>query len=248
MQRDRLPILVVVAALLAATLAGAALVAPTGAQDPDANADRTISVDATGDADAAPDEAVVRVAATAAGDDPGAVRDNLSANADALRSELAAAGVNESNYETEEYRIQEYRRPPEEGGETPDYRGVHGFVVTLDDPQKAGDVVDAAADAGAEIQVVRFTLSEERRTDLRERAIENAMSDARAQADTIAENGDLQVTSVARVDASQQQYRPVAYESAAPRAADAGGADTSVETGEVSVSYQVRVTYNATRA
>ena len=35
MKRDRLPILVVVVALLAAVLTGAALVAPSDAQDPD---------------------------------------------------------------------------------------------------------------------------------------------------------------------------------------------------------------------
>ncbi|PSP41536.1 SIMPL domain-containing protein, partial [Halobacteriales archaeon QH_10_70_21] len=105
MQRDRLPILVVVAALLAAMLAGAALVAPTDARSADASADRSISVDATGSADAAPDRAVVRVAVTANGDDPAAVRDDLAANADALRESLAAAGVDESQYETAEYRI-----------------------------------------------------------------------------------------------------------------------------------------------
>ena len=247
MKRDRLPILVVVAALLAAVLTGAALVAPSDAQDPDTNANRTVSVDATGEADAAPDQAVVRVAATAEGDDPQTVRDDLAANSDALREELSNAGVESDQYETDEYRIRERRRPPrEEDGDAPDYRGVHGFVVTLDDPQRAGEVIDAAANASAEIEVVRFTLSEDRRTELRERAIEDAMDDARSQAEAIAENGDLEVTSVASVDASQQRYRPVEYESAAPQAADAGG--TEVETGDVSVSYQVRVTYNATRA
>ena len=246
MQRDRLPILVVVAALLAAMLAGAALVAPTDARSADASADRSISVDATGSADAAPDRAVVRVAVTANGDDPAAVRDDLAANADALRESLAAAGVDESQYETAEYRIDARR---DERGDTPEvagYRGVHGFVVRLEDPQRAGDVIDAAANASAEVQHVRFTLSEERRTELREQAIENAMTDARSQADTVAENGDLQVTGVNSVDASQQRYRPVEYDAAAPRAAEAGG--TSVETGDVSVSYQVRVTYDATRA
>lgn len=247
MQRDRLPILVVVAAVLAAMLTGAALVAPSDAQDPDEQADRHITVDATGTADTAPDRAVVRVAATAESDDPSAVRDELAANADTLRGELDAAGVDESQYETDDYRIHQARQ--ERRGDGPDgaaYEGEHSFVVTLEDPQAAGDVIDAAADADAEVHVVRFTLSEERRTELRERAIEDAMSDARTQADTIAANADLQVTSVATVDAAQQRYRPVAYESAAPRAAD--GADTSVESGDVSVSYQVRVTYNATRA
>lgn len=247
MQRDRLPILVVVAALLAAMLAGAALIAPIDARDPDSTADRHIAVEATGTADTAPDRAVVRVAATAAGEEPGAVRDDLAANADALREELDAAGVDERRYETDDYRIHEDRRTRrgDEADGAP-YRGVHSFVVTLEDPQAAGDVIDAAANADAEIRAVRFTVSEDRRTELRDAAIENAMADARTQADTIADNGGLEVTSVASVDASQQRYRPVEYETAAPAAAD--GADTSVETGDVAVTYRVRVTYNATRA
>ena len=240
MKRDKLPILVVVVALLAAALTGAALVAPSGAQDPDASADRTVAVDATGEADAAPDRAVVRVAVTAEGDDPGVVRDNLTRGADALREEFEAASISTDQYETDEYRIDERR------DEFPPYRGTHRFVVRLDDPGRAGDVIDAAANVSAEVQTVRFTLSEDRRTDLRERAIEDAMTDARSQADTVAANGGLQVTSVVAVDASQQRYRPVEYEAAAPLTASDGGS-TSVETGDVSVRYQVRVTYNATR-
>ncbi|PSQ41254.1 SIMPL domain-containing protein [Halobacteriales archaeon QS_9_68_42] len=241
MKREKLPILVVVVALLAAALTGAALVAPSGAQDPDANADRTVAVDATGEADAAPDRAVVRVAVTAEGDDPSVVRDNLTRGADALREEFEATSISTDQYETDEYRIDERR------DEFPPYRGTHRFVVRLDDPQRAGDVIDAAANVSAEVQTVRFTLSEDRRTDLRERAIEDAMGDARSQADTVAANGGLQVTSVVAVDASQQRYRPVEYEAAAPLAATDDGS-TSVETGDVSVRYQVRVTYNATRA
>lgn len=247
MDRDQLPILVVVGALLAAMLAGAALVAPSQAQDPDADADRRIAVDATGTADAAPDRAVVHVAVTATGGDPAAVRDQLAGNADALRDELEAAGVDADQYETNHYRIDERHDERGDRGEATGYRGVHGFVVTLEDPQAAGDVIDAAANASAAIRTVRFTLSEERRTELRSAAIENAMGDARSQADTIAANADLSVTSVHSVDASQQHYRPVEYQSAAPRAADAGGS-TTVETGDVSVRYRVRVTYNATRS
>jgi len=245
MRRNNLPALVIVVALLSATLAGAALVAPTGAQDAnseaDANADRTVAVDATGTADAAPDRVVVRVAVTAEGDGPSVVRDNLTRGADALREEFEAASISTDQYETDEYRIDERR------DEFPPYRGTHRFVVRLDDPQRAGDVIDAAANVSAEVQTVRFTLSEDRRTDLRERAIEDAMADARSQADTVAANGGLQVTSVVAVDASQQRYRPVEYEAAAPLTASDGGS-TSVETGDVSVRYQVRVTYNATRA
>ena len=240
MRRDSLPILVIVVALLGATLAGAAIVVPTGAQDADANADRTIAVEATGAADAAPDRAVVRVAVTAEGDDPSVVRDNLTRDADALREAFETAGIGTDRYETDEYRIDERR------DEFPPYRGTHDFVVRLEDPQRAGDVIDAAANVSAEVQTVRFTLSEDRRTGLRERAIEDAMTDARSQADAVAANGGLQVTSVVAVDASQRRYRPVNYDGAAPTGAEAGGS-TSVETGDVSVSYRVQVTYDATR-
>jgi uncharacterized protein YggE len=248
MQRDALPVLVVVVAILGAALAGAALVT-AASDDPTAHdpANRAITVDATGEADAPPDQAVVRVAATAEGDNASAVRDALAADAETLRAELAAAGVNESAYETTEYRIHEQRHPREEERKGPAYRGVHAFKVTLDDPARAGDVIDAATAANAEVDAVRFTLSEDTRTDLREDAIDNAMADARTQADAIAANGGLQVTNVATVDASQQHYRPVRYEGAVA-AASADGADTQLDTGQVSVSYQVRVSYNATAA
>ena len=245
MQRERLAVLIVLTSLVAMALVGVAVVSPIGAEPPDDAADRTISVEATGGADAPPDRAVVRVAAVAEGDDPAAVRDDLADNADALRENLEATGVTEDDYETTEYRIREARRPPEERPEQPRYRGVHAFEVTLDDPERTGAIVDAAADANAEIGGIEFTLSEAARDELREEAIERAMSDARTQADVIARSGELHVTSVRHVDATQQRYRPVSYElDAVEESADAPG--TAIDTGDVSVEYRVRVTYNAT--
>lgn len=248
MQRDRLAVLVILASLIAMTLVGVAVVSPIGAQSPDSSADRTISVDAIGGADAPPDRAIIRVAAVAEGDDPAAVRDDLATNADALRENLEAAGLTDDDYETTEYRIREERHPPREGGEPHDevqYRGVHAFEVTLDDPDRTGAVIDAAADANAEIGGIQFTLSEAAREELREEAIERAMSDARSQADTIADSGELHVTSIHHVDATQQSFRPVSYElDAVEEAADAPR--TSVDTGDVSVEYRVKVVYNAT--
>lgn len=244
MQRDRLAVLIVITSLVAMALVGVAVVSPIGAESPDDAADRTISVEATGGADAPPDRAAVRVAAIAEGDDSATVRDDLAVNADALRNALDAAGVDEGDYETTEYYIREVRQSPEERSD-PRYRGVHAFEVTLDDPDRIGSVIDAAADANAEIGGIELTLSEAARDDLREEAIERAMSDARTQADSIARNGELHVTSVQRVDATQQRFRAVSYElDAVEETADAP--PTTIDTGDVSVEYSVRVVYNAT--
>jgi uncharacterized protein YggE len=246
MQRDRLAVLVIIVSLAAMALVGVAVVSPIGAQTPEDAADRTIAVDATGSADAAPDRAIVHVSATAEGEEPGAVRDELASDSEALRSNLEEAGVTEDEYKTTEYRIGQPRRPPREGSEPTGYEGVHSFEVTLDDPDDVGSVIDAAADADAEVDHVEFTLSEAVREDLRNEAIANAMGDARTQAETIATNGGLHVTSVRRVDASQQHFRPVRYDLPAAAEANGGSAATSVTTGEVSVEYGVQVTYNAT--
>lgn len=241
MERDKLSILVVVTALLAVAMVGAALIAPTLAGNPDASANRTITVDATGDASTAPDQAVLRLEVTAEGDNASTVRDDLATGADALQSNLADANVSEGDYETSEYRIR--RNHHREGGE-PEYRGVHAFEVTLDDPERAGTVVDAAVDAGVEVGHVRFTLSDARRETIRDTAIQNALDDARVQADTIASSTDLQVTSVVTVDATRSGYRPVRWELMSADAASGGGS-TQLETGDVSVQYEVTVTYRA---
>jgi uncharacterized protein YggE len=239
--------LIIAVSLVALTLVGVAVVSPIGADAPADSADRTIAVSAVGDDDAAPDRAIVRVAATATGDDPAVVRDELAADTDALRSALEAAGIAEEDYETATYRIDEVHHPREPGAEdeTPAYRGVHAFEITLDDPDRTGAVVDAAADSDAEINDIEFTLSEESRTELREEAIGDAMGDARTQADTIADNGDLSVTGVRRVDATQRSFSPVRYDAVAEDGAG-GAAETAIETGSVSVEYEVVVTYNAT--
>lgn len=216
-----------------------------GAQTADSPAE-TISVSATGNADATPDQALVRVSITANGDDPAVVRDELASGTESLRDALdEQSGV---KYETERYSIHERppRRPVRDGTEREQrqYEGTHSFEVTVDDPDDTGAVVDAAAGAGAEIDNVELTLSNERREELRDAAIENAMSDARHQASVIASSANLNVVGVASVDASQRGYRPIRYETTAA-GGDGAAAATVIEGGSVSVSYDVSVTYNA---
>jgi len=203
----------------------------------------TIAVSATGSASASPDKGIVRVSVRADANDSETVRSSLADDAAALRSALDELGV---TYETVQYSIE--RRHPRERERQPDapeYTGVHAFEVSVDDPDRVGAVIDAAANASAEIDNVQLTLSDERREELRNAAIEDAMDDASMQATTIAASANLTVTGVASVDASQGSYRPVAYQTEAAAGGDAAR-ETVIDSGEVSVTYDVRVTYNAT--
>ncbi|MFD1585378.1 SIMPL domain-containing protein [Halorientalis brevis] len=255
--RDRaLPVLLAVVALVAVGTAGAALTvdstdSTTAAPNSDvatahSSGEQTVSVSADGSASATPDEAVVTVAVVADGDDTQAIRRDLANGSEQLRTALNYASVAGDQISTTDYRITESHRP-EKSADAPRYRGVHAFEIRLEQTNATGGVVDAAADSGAEVTGVRFTLSEDTRTALRDEALQNAMADARQQADTLAAAGDLQVTGVASIDASDRNYQPVRYEADAVSAA-AGGRSTTIESGDVSVSVDVRVVYNVTDA
>jgi len=253
MQREKT---LVIAALAVAALVGAGAFAAfgtAGAQEDvqtttntNDSADRTIHVSATGSADAAPDQGVARVAVTAEGDSIQTVRDDLATGTEDLTAALDELGV---EYETSEYSVNEPRERREQG-DVPAYAGSHAFEVNFDDPDMAGEIVDAVAGADAQVRDIELTLSEETREDLRDQAIENAMADARQQAGTVADAGELAVAGVQTVDASQQYFRPVELSGAAYESAqdDAAAPPTDIAAGDVSVSYSVDVTYNANDA
>jgi uncharacterized protein YggE len=244
MTRSTFALIGVLAVLVAGTVGAVGLGLATDGSPDAAPGQSTVSVSATGTATAEPDQAEVRVVVTATGNDTSDVRSALATKADALRDELDALGV---DYETQHYGIGEIHdrgRDRTSDDSDADYRGIHAFAVTIDDIDRVGTVIDGAADVGAEIHGVHLTLSDEKRADLRDDAIENAMDDARSQADTIASASDLTITTVATVDASMDRYTPVAYETAA--ASDGATPETNIDAGDVSVTYTVSVTYNAT--
>ncbi|MFT4947300.1 MAG: hypothetical protein ACI8TL_001540 [Natronomonas sp.] len=205
--------------------------------------DRRIHVSATGEAQAQPNQAVVRVAVTAEADSVGTIRDRLANGSDELTSALDELGA---EYETTRYDISEHTHRREQ--QSPfDYEGTHTYEITVDDPDLAGEVVDTAAGAGAEIETVVLTLSEQRREQLRDTAIENAIRDASNQSAVIADTSGLDVVAPVSVDASQRGFAPVPFESAQTEGDSGGGPPTEIESGTVSVTYEVDVTYEAVR-
>jgi len=242
-------------ALLLATAGCVGSFAPTDAagaqaettQTPDATDGNTatIGVAATGQAAAAPDQAVVRVAVAARADDANAVRASLAANATRMREALAETGVDDDGIRTVSYSIeQEYREA--DGERVPaGYRGVHAFEVTLSNVSSAGPIIDVAVSNGADrVDRVELTLSEERRREVRTEALRDAMENARANAEVMAESANLTITEVRSASTGDLSFSPVRAEAFET---DAGARlQTDVEPGPVTVVAQVDVTYNAT--
>ena len=209
--------------------------------------DRSIQVAASGEAETTPDQAIVRVAAVARADDADEVRKRLARNASGVRKALRNLGLADDQIRTVAYSInQEYRE--EAGDRVPDgFQGFHAFEITLSNVSRAGIVVDAAVENGADrVDSVELTLSEERRREVRAEALRDAMANARANADVIAESANLTVTGVHSVATGDLSYSPVRAEALEGDAA--GQTRTEIESGPLTVTAQVQVTYNATDA
>jgi len=240
MQRKTL-IVATLAVATVLTLAVGAGVAATGT-DGNSSDRRTIAVAGSGEIDASPDAAVVQLSVTARGPDAANVSDQVAADAARLRQTLADFGVPEENVQTQRYVIHETSRP-ESGDGRSVYVGEQAFEVTLADVDQVGALVDAAVEGGADdVGGVFYTLSEERRQQVRDRAIRAAVDDARGEAAVIANATGLGLAGVQRASSQATNVSPYRAE---VTTADAGGG-TDIDPRDVTVSATVEVTYAAT--
>jgi uncharacterized protein YggE len=246
MRRLTLPTLAVAALLV---LAGCAGMAETPAQQattdsPDSSGP-TIAVSASAEVAAAPDRAVVRVAVVRTAASADAARGGLADDVAAVRTALREAGVPDDAVETTSFGVTPvYDRPRAETGlrEPTGYRATHALAVDVpvDD---AGRTVDVAVGAGAdEVYGVEFTLSDERRADLRSEAVARAVDSARADATAAARAAGLSVDTVRTV--TVEDDGSVSPFFARAEAADAGG-QTTFDPAPATVRATVRVTYAA---
>jgi hypothetical protein len=234
---------IAIASLL--TLAGCAGTLASGTSAP--VGDRTVTVAADGTVEVAPDRATVRVGVVETGGNVSAVRERLAATSDGMREALESAGYDVTSAYFDIDRNYYETRPRD----VPEFVGRHVFVIRVADPAAAGDAIVTAVENGAsEIEEVTFGVSDATRRDLRTDALAAAMTNARADAEAIAEEGGLRITGVDAATTAPIDVSPVVRQEVAYAAGDAaaGGTPTRLDAGNVTVHAHVVVTYNATSA
>lgn len=226
----------VVAGLLVVSLLPASAAAVQTPTQTAAGGTPTISASGTGEVTADPDQALVDVAVTATAASPSAATDRLANRTARLRAVLADAGLPEDAVLTTGFQLSERREEPETA-----FVARQSFELTVANTSDVGRIVDVAVAGGAtEVFGVTFTLSPERRQDLRRTAIDRAVVDARAQADAVAASTDLTITGVRSVATGQGQVVPVFERFAV--------SETTIDPGPVTVTASVQITYEATAA
>ena len=203
----------------------------------------TVSVTGTGEVETEADLAIVLLSVTATADTADEARSQVAGDVERMRAALREAGVADDAVTTSGFRIYPQYDHSERERELIGYQAAHSFRVEVA-PDAAGTVVDAAVGNGAStVESVQFTLTDETRAELREQALGDAVSAARADADALAAATGLSISGVHSASTSGG-FTPV-YEERAESADGAAGGSTSFTPGPVTVSATVQLTYLA---
>jgi len=243
-------------ALVIAVVVGGVAVATTGsntapaANNSPSNDTSTIHVSASGSVASNPDKAVIRLAVEATAKNASVARQRVAENVSAMRTSLQNLGLDESRIRTTDYNLykdERHRRTREkQQAETVVYRADHELAIEVQNVSQAGTVIDTAiANGASNLHDIRFTLSTETRRQLRDKALKEAMTNARAKADTLASSANLEISGIDIVTTVSGGHRDPFQATPAPEAA-AGVDSTSINSGPVTVSVSIQVTYTAT--
>ena len=198
-----------------------------------------ITVSASGDVEAEPDQAVVTVGVQASGESADAVTDELATGAADLRNAFDDLGIPPEDVEEGRYRVHPARERNAEG-----FEGAHSFEVTVTAVDRVGEVVDAAIEAGADdVGRVRFALQEETRTALRRDALDVALVTADEEAAHIADNRNVELEGTTAVTTEEVRLQPVEASLSSGDETTNAAPPTEIEADPVGVSASVTVTY-----
>ena len=204
----------------------------------------TIVVSGTGRVAVQPDVADLRLGVTVAKPTVEAARGEAAATMDAILRAVDGAGVARADVRTAMLSVQpryDYRdgRAPVLTG----YEIANVVEVSVRDLSALGDVIDVTLTAGAtSMDALSFRLADPRPAEREARR--QAMAEARARADVLAEAAGVTVQGVSDI-VEGQPVRPPGPVAKAQRMALAADAGTPVEAGTLEVAVTVSVTYRA---
>ena len=226
-----------------------------GLDTPTIQQKKVITVSGYGTVDTHPDEAVLRLAVLTQAEDAKNASDENAKKMDAVLAALYEIGISEDDAVTSDYRLWPRYSWKDDEQQLTGFQVRNSLTVTVKDIEMIGDIIDVALRAGAnEINDVTFTVSDERQTELRDEAIEDAVEKAKADAMSAARARDVQILGPIEIATTGLQLSPyriyMGYETvyneemlavSEEEMALAGG--PQIQPGDVTLSAQVTVVY-----
>ena len=201
-----------------------------------------ISVSGTGEASGAPDLALLELGVSPEEKTVKEARDSAATAMNDVSDALKGDGVAEEDVQTRQFRIEPEYEYPDGKQVLIGFRVTNIVEVKARDLDRLGEVIDDVAKAGGDVvQVQGLSFTIEEPEELRAQARQEAMADARARAEDLAELAGVKLGKPISVTESAGAP-PVAFREAAPMGQGVEEA-TPIEAGELEVSVTVDVLF-----
>jgi len=212
--------------------------------------DHIITVSGSGSVTGTPDRVTISFSVQTENSDVKLAQASNSLAMNNVIDALAAAGVPRDQMKTTDYTITPVYQD-DKGvftSKVKTYQVTNSLRVTLKDTNQTGQIIDTAVNAGAnQVDSIQFMLSDAQALALRNQALTKAVTNARADADTVAAALNVTITGTNTADISQG-YTPVVYNRYDNLVMEAGSAkaaaSTPIQSGDITVTAQVTITYN----
>ena len=208
----------------------------------------TITVSASAEVSAQPDEAVVRLGMLAQAPEAADAQQRVNETMQRILAAVTGLGIPERSVRTEDLSLSpvyaDQRPMPDREPQEPrivGYRASNVVTIEVTDLARIGEIIDAGIGAGAnQLQGISFRLRDD--GEARAEAMRQAVAEAAVQAKAIADALGVRLGPVQEVVAGGYDVRPpTPYVGA--RFAVAEMAATPVQPGEVGITASVTVTY-----
>lgn len=199
---------------------------------------RLISVTGQGEASVPPDLALVSFAVSGMDKDLAPTRDDVNARSSGVLAQLRELGIADADLDAPDVNIQpeyDYRK----GQRLIGYRVTRQMTAKVRDLDTLGAVLDGLVGAGAnEVHGTQMTAADP--SEAEHRALEAAVSAARAKAGVLAAAAGVELGAVARIEEEGMGGSPMPRFRAMGGMAESADAATEVAAGALTVSRRIR--------
>ena len=169
--------------------------------------ERQISVTGNGEVEASPDRADIYFTIISKGETAKIAQDTASAIGERVIAQLENAG----KIETTGYYVNEYGEWSESEGRynIKGYQATHSLRLNTNNLDKISEYLQTAVDSGINnINNIEFKLSKEKEQEIKNQAIEKAVSNAREKADSLAKATGSRIGKVISIEETNYYYQP----------------------------------------
>lgn len=232
---------------LAGSLLGFQPYAHGQSASPEGGAVSTLTVRGSGEVSAAPDQAIIQLGAVFQSERAAEAQKQVNRVVSAILKAIKAVGISGENISTTELTLvplhERANRAPAQQTTLPrivGYLATNVVRIEINDMNKIGDVIDVGIGAGANrLEGLSFQLKDD--TVLRQKALRQAVLNAREKADSITDALNLRLGRILEI--TEEGVQAVRPQLRIQRMAVAAAESTPVEPGRIQVSAAVIVGY-----